>query len=212
MNATELAAVLSVTRARISQYVSEGKLAGCYTGEGRARRFDLAKVGVALGRNLDQGQMMGNGADTRRALSAIRADMPTPAAPPAREAEDPRPRRERGELSSNDPDRYELARTQKVEEEARRLRKQNAHEEGIFVLASEVERQVAATLAQEIAEVETVLREGARRIADRMGVDYKTARQHLVDTWRAHRAGRTEALTATAATATPTDAEISADI
>ena len=52
LNTTELAARLAVSKARVSQYVSEGKLDGCYVGEGRARRFDLDKVATALGRRL----------------------------------------------------------------------------------------------------------------------------------------------------------------
>ena len=44
VNATTLAQRLGVSKARISQYVAQGTLAGCFTGEGRARRFDLDLV------------------------------------------------------------------------------------------------------------------------------------------------------------------------
>ena len=37
VNATTLAQRLGVSKARISQYVAQGTLAGCFTGEGRAR-------------------------------------------------------------------------------------------------------------------------------------------------------------------------------
>lgn len=207
INATALASALQVSPGRVSQYVSEGKLDGCYSGSGRARRFDLGKCVDALGKRLDRGQMMGNGAETRRAIDAVKsgqADIPS-AAPRS-------PQSGATELPHKDPDRYELARTQKAEEEARRLRRQNAEAEGTFVLASEVERQVAKVVAQEIAEVESVLREGARKVADNLGVDYKAVRQLLTETWRAHRSGRAEALAEDASLALKTDAEIAEDI
>ncbi|PKP67930.1 MAG: hypothetical protein CVT83_07585, partial [Alphaproteobacteria bacterium HGW-Alphaproteobacteria-5] len=161
---------MGLSRARISQYVSEGKLDGCYSGEGRARRFDPGAVAKALGRRLDVAQMLGNGAETKRALATLQErgqDTPAPA-PKSRQIDG-------GELVEKDPDRYELARTQKTEEEARKLRRLNAEAEGTFLLASEVERQIARQMAQEIAEFETVLRDGARRVADKLGVDFKTA-------------------------------------
>lgn len=209
VNATELATTLNVTKARVSQYVSEGKLAGCYTGEGRARRFDLVACAKALGRKLDKGQMLGNGAETRKALSdlatgAMAGDRPAPPPPP--------PRRSDGEMAPNDPDRYELARTQKAEEEARRLRRLNAEAEGTFALVSEVNRQVAQQMAQEIGEFEAVLRDGARQVADVLGVDFKTVRQILTDKWRGHRATRAAQLTAQAESMGLSPAEQAEDI
>ncbi|QQA43946.1 hypothetical protein [Pelagovum pacificum] len=205
VSASALAAKLGVTRGRISQLVSEGKLDGCYQGEGRGRRFDLGKSAEALGKRLDPGQMMGNGADTRRALHDLASGA---------DGEDEAPRRQRpdGVLDGRDPDRYELARTQKAEEEARKLRRQNAEAEGTFVLASSVEREVAKQLGQEIAEFEMVLRDGARRIADELGVDFGRARQLLVQTWRAHRGARSEAAAETGEGVELSDAERAEDI
>lgn len=203
ISATDLASALNLSKGRVSQFVSAGKLDGCFHGDGRSRRFDLDKVKVALGRSLDKGQMLGNGAKTRKAIASLDQ---------GGSVEDAPPRRKDGVLPDRDPDRYELARTQKAEEELRRLRRQNEQDEGTLVLASEVERQVAKVLGQEIAEVETVLREGARAIADQLAVDFKSARKILVDTWRAHRKGRTERLDVSADAADLTDAERSADI
>lgn len=208
LTSTELAKALGVSAARVSQYVSEGKVDGCYIGDGRSRRFDLGKVATALGRKLDVGQMMGNGADTKRALAEITSEHQMTMAPPI-------PRATGGEASSlapQDPDRYELARIQKAEEEARRLRRMNAEAEGLFVLASEVDRQVARVLGQEVREFETVLRDGARVIADRLGVDFKTTRQILVEVWRGHRALRAEVLEHQAATGAMTADEVEGNI
>lgn len=203
LTTTELAKELGVTKGRVSQYVSEGKLDGCYQGDGRARRFDLVKAAEALGRRLDKGQMMGNGAATRRSLREIEAGEDTPEAPNRQPSGDVLPPR--------DPDRYALAKTQKVEEEARRLRRQNALDEGTMVLAEEAARQVKRQLAQEIAQVETMLRDAARRVADVMGVDYREVRSILIDQWRAHRGDRSEALKVAAEGAGATDEEREAD-
>jgi len=203
LTTTELAGALQVTKGRVSQWVKEQKVAGCYHGEGRARRFDLAKVAAALGKTLEPGQMMGNGAATRSRLKEIRQGgkgareddglnldaVDEEDAPPGKPV-----LRDGALLPQADPDRYELARIQKAEEEARRLRRQNQEAEGAFVLASEVEQAVARQMAQEIAEVETVLRDGARAVADRLGVDFKTVRLILVEAWRGHRGQRSQLL------------------
>lgn len=80
------------------------------------------------------------------------------------------------------------------------------------MLASESERQVSRMLAREIAGFETVIRDGARAVADRLGVEFKAARQILMETWRAHRTGRAEALADAAGEAGLTAAEKDADI
>ncbi|MGR3599181.1 MAG: hypothetical protein ACU0FH_02075 [Heliomarina sp.] len=134
----------------------------------------------ALNRKLDPGQMLGNGAGTKKRIVEI-ADDEDDGAPKVRPSD---------ELPLRDPDRYELARIQKVEEEARKLRRANAEAEGSMVLTAAVHRQVAKQIGQEIAEFETVLREAARKVADRLGVDYRSARQIMIETWRDHRGTR----------------------
>lgn len=198
LNATELASRLDVSKARVSQYVSSGKLAGCYVGEGRERRFDWDKVRRALGKQLHLGQMTGNGRTTRKALREPTDDDASPA--PARRQPD-------GVLPPNDPDRLELATIQIKEEEARRRRRENAREEGLWVLAEEVERSTARALAREVGQFETVLRDGSRAVADKLGVDFRTVRKLMIDQWRAHRARRAAQLAQDADAATMTEAE-----
>jgi transcriptional regulator with XRE-family HTH domain len=193
LNATELANRLGVSKPRISQYVSSGKLDGCYVGEGRARRFDPDKAAAALGRRLDLGQMTGNGAATRKTLREMNNGEPPP--------------KDSDQLSPNDPDRLELATIQIKEEEARRRRRENAREEGLWVLAEEVQRHTARALAQEIGQFDTVLRDGARAVADALGVDARTVRKIMVDQWRDHRARRSDQLAQQAGVARMTDAE-----
>ncbi|SMO98971.1 hypothetical protein SAMN06265173_14817 [Thalassovita litoralis] len=200
LTATQLAEELGLTKGRVSQLVAAGRLDGCFSGDGRGRRFDLQACVSLLGRNLDAGQMLGNGASTKRRLSELQSG-----------AGDTEPAefvpRSGTELHPKDSDRYELARIQKVEEEARRLRRANAEAEGTVVLASAVRRQVTQQIGQEIAEFETVMREAARQMADRFGVDYRAARQVLVEAWRAHRGTRQAKLSERASTTEMSDAE-----
>ena len=205
LTATELAARFGISRARVSQYVSEGKLAGCFSGEGRARRFDIERVTAALGRRLDPGQMLGNGAATRRALRE--ADEAGPGETPARPVV-----RDSAPLPANDPDRYELARILNAEEDARRKRRDNERDEGRWVLAEEVQRHSARALAQEIAQFESVLRDGARVVADTLGVDFREVRKLLLDQWRSHRAAQAASLSAQAETAEMSEAELNARV
>ncbi|VDC31406.1 hypothetical protein [Pseudogemmobacter humi] len=203
LNTTELAARLSVSKARISQYVAEGKLAGCYTGDGRARRFDLAKVADALGKRLDLGQMTGNGLSTRRAIRDIGEGSPTPAAPQPRDG---------SELPYRDPDRLELATIQIKEEEARRRRRDNERDEGRWVLAEEVQRHTARAVSREIGQFETVIRDAARAVADRFGVDFREVRKVMMDEWRRHRGNRRDELREEAAGVGMSEAEAAANV
>ena len=202
LNATQLADRLGVSKARVSQWVSEGKLAGCFQGDGRARRFDPTMVQKALSRGLDPGQMMGNGAATRKNLRDVDGD-----------DAGPRPALKSGAaLAPNDPDRYELARILSAEEDARRKRRDNERDEGRWVLAEEVERHTARALAREIGQFEVVLRDGARAVADILGVDFREVRKVLMDQWRTHRASRRDALSVEALAGTMSDVESEASI
>lgn len=206
LNATELAARLDVSKARISQYVSEGKLDGCFSGDGRSRRFDLDKVQAALGKALHPGQMLGNGAATRRALRDLVDDDAAPMPAP------PKPPKSGSALDPRDPDRYELARILNAEEDARRKRRDNERDEGRWVMAEEVQRQTARAMAQEVAQFETVLRDAARAVADRFGLDFREVRKVLMDQWRDHRGSRSALLVEGADAAAMTDTEKAAQV
>jgi hypothetical protein len=214
VNATELARQLNVSKARVSQYVAEGKLDGCFTGEKGARRFDLTAVLQRLNRTLDAGQMLGNGATTKKAIRALMVegvdldgdDAPAAAVPKSVVAKTD------GSLPEGGTDHYEMARTLKVQQEARRLLMENELRNGTLVVASEAARQAQRMLGQEIAQFEQFLREAARQQADKLGHDYKALRQVLMQAWRSHRAARTEQLQAEAEVASLTEAETEAQI
>ncbi|WP_299558698.1 hypothetical protein [uncultured Sulfitobacter sp.] len=154
-----------------------------------------------MGKRLDQGQMMGNGAKTASILT-------TPEAGPVNKS------RSSGatKLSDGDDDAYHMARTQKAQEEARALRRRNAMDEGTFVLASETNLVTQQLLAKEIAQFENVLRQAARKVADDLGVDFKEVRALLIATWREHRGKRAQLLTEQGEVIEMSDAEKEADI
>lgn len=192
LRASELAKALDLSKGRISQLVGAGKLDGCFDGDGMQRRFDLAKCVEALGRRLDPGQMLGNGSQTRKVLNRLSAEddgegiteIATPVAP----------KRKSDILPQGDSDRYELARAAKAEEDLRAMRLRNGREEGLYVLASEVERQVARVLGQELGEIDAFLKDAARTVADQLQVDFKVTKKVLMDAWRAHRQDRSDGL------------------
>lgn len=220
LTTTELAARLGLSKGRISQYVSEGKLAGCYRGDGRSRRFDLAAATAALGRGLDLGQMTGNGLNTRRALREIEAAQnvgaPADPAPAPRQVEavrpEPRPAAVPLPLTPAEPDRLEMATILAKEEQARKLRRDNERDEGNWVLASEVRQNVARAMAQELAEFESVIRDTARAIADVYGLDFREVRKVMMDRWREHRQNRMSQAQTAAGTAAMSEAETEANV
>lgn len=203
VNATQLAEALSVSKARISQLVADGTLDGCWEWNGRRRVFDPRKAAKALDRKLDLGQQLGNGAAAEAARRRLLDGADEEPAPPQREG---------GKLRDDDDDRYRLARTLKAEEEARKLRRQNAEEEGRYVLAEQAAREARRLMAGEISGFETVIREGARAVADQLGVDAKRVRAILRTAWRQHRAERAETLRGEAGAAAMTEAEKGEDI
>jgi hypothetical protein len=208
VNAAELAGILNLSKGRISQLAKEGRLDGCYTGDGRARRYDPQLVAQKLKGNLDQGQMLGNGASTRQAIAGVLAGEVGELA----QTRTPQGKGSDGALPDDDTDGYRMARQAKLAEEVRRIRRQNELDEGTMVLVSEVERQVGKVLRQEIAQVEEALRTGARAVADKLGVDFRAVRQILLEVWRAQRQGRSDVLAEQAGAAEMTDAEKAADI
>jgi hypothetical protein len=210
MRAFEVAAALGLSKGRISQLVADDTLKGCYQGDGRDRVFDLDKCAEALKRGLDRGQMLGNGAKTKaRIRDIVAASDGATIAPPPRAVPAPR---DGSELQKGDQDRYDMARAARAEEDLRAMRLKNGRDEGQYVLASEVSREVARAIGQEVREVEAFIRETARALADEMGVDFKAARQIMMDNWRKHRGDRAEVLMQAAASAEMSDAEREADI
>lgn len=176
VTASELAAELGLSKGRISQMVTT-TFKGCHSGEGRQRRFDLEKSKAAYLGRTDPAQMLGNGAKT---VEKIGSNAGTGSA----ELEDL-------DALSPEADAVRIATQSKAisaREAARRDLRRSAEENGTYVLASSVTHEVARQVGRLAGEVETiVLRDGARRVADELGVPFGEVRQILRDVWRAHR-------------------------
>jgi hypothetical protein len=209
VNAKTLADRLGVSKGRVSQLVGEGVLDGCFTGVGLARRFDVAQVAERLNRRLDQAQQLGNGARAAAARAEVLA--PTPAAAPTAPTPTAAPAAPAPSLTvkpaDEDNDRYRAARAEQAEIDTILKRRRLAEEEGRWVLAEEAASATRRALAAEIAEVEAMLREGARRMADELGVDARAAKVILLSAWRDHRAVRSARAAHIAETVTVTDTE-----
>ena len=195
VSASELAAHLDVSKGRVSQWVKEGKLRNTYTGDGKARRFDLDAVRIALGRTLDTAQALGNGRGTLEAIGALPESTGDDEAP----ADDDLKRR------------YDLARTMRLEEQARAARWDNDQRSGTLVLASEVESATLALIGQEIAQVEAFIRRAARALGDQMGLDAKAAQAVMLTIWREYRGDRAAQAALSAGAAKHTADEKAAD-
>lgn len=203
LKASDLAKALGVSPGRVSQYVTEGKLRSGkeFRGELHARRYDLAACAVALGKRLDVAQALGNGRDTMHAIGQIVGGaVIDPDEPDADGIADQGVKR-----------RYDAARTMEKEEKARRARLENEAEHGTMLIAAEVEVQMAAQLAQEIAQVENVLTRGAEVVASKLGVDFVEVRGLLREVWRDHRTRRANAAAERASAAQPSEAEKAVD-
>ena len=80
------------------------------------------------------------------------------------------------------------------------------------MLASVVANETMRQMAQEIAQIESsVIRTGARRIADELGVDFREARVILTEVWREYRTGRAAVKAEEAEAAELTDDEQAED-
>jgi len=191
VNATALAAHLGYSKARISQLVASGRLDGCWTGQGRDRRFDADACAARLTRELDPGQQLGNGLIAYAARASI-------ATPP--------------QESQSDAQRLARARADAAEIELAQARRRFAADEGRWVLAAEVARAQRAVAADSLAVFEQFLLDEVRRIASALlAADPAAMAQASRARWRAARAARAGELEAAADAVTPQAAE-SADL
>lgn len=172
--AKELAGALSVSKSRVSQMVAEGKLAGCFTGEGRQRRFDPVKAARALNMTTDFGQSLGNGSAGRAARAEILGGTPPDAKPDT-------------VLPRHDPDTAALLQEQIKAEDLKTKRRRNAQEDGTAILASAAAAQITAAIAQINADIAQMLNQAARTIADEFDVDFSAAKATLKRVHREHR-------------------------
>ena len=185
VNAKDLAGELGVTKGRVTQWVSEGKLDGCFEGEGRDRRYDVDKCALALGLRRDVGQSMGNGLEVTRRLAVLNSGAEAEA-----EVVD------LGDIEINPPenepekwvDLTVKARAISARENARDAIRKSQKDAGRFVLKTEVAAAVSGQISKIIGEIErSFIREVSGVIADEFQVEASAVKALLAREWRAHR-------------------------
>jgi hypothetical protein len=193
LSRSEVAAVLGVTGARISQLVAEGRLAGCYAGSGRQRRFNAAACAEAMGARLDAGQQTGNGMAALAARSELLADRPAPT--------------DAGSSAAAAGLRLVLARAEAAELAARQKRREEAEATGRYILADEAARAFRATVADVLTGAERVLIAEARTLAREVGADQAAVVARARAAWRRARVAEAGRLSKAAEAAVPTAGE-----
>lgn len=211
---SELAAALGVDPTRISQLVTDGRLQGCYRGEGRARRFNLEKTAAVLNVRLDTSQQTGNGVHQLARRNMIGAasgqqfglPRPTHSAGPYGALAD---MDEKLEIEpGGDAKAIVAAKRLAIELDVRRKLREEQLQTGRYVLAEEAERATRAAVAETIAAAERFLVAEARRTAQTVGADPRAAAAETRQRWREDRARQAEAFALMADAATPTEAEL----
>lgn len=145
----EFARMVNLSAGRVSQMISEGKLADCLDGEGRNARIDAAKAIEKLKLRRDPGQAMGNGA---------KANLVTPMAAPAAAAAAPT---ESDEISL----KLQRAKLQEAEYRNRKLREEEREREGHYVKAEDVQAETAKLATRLLQLFEGGLAEVATEIS-----------------------------------------------
>lgn len=196
LTTTELADKLCLSKGRISQLVKSGKLieGHDFTGSGRQRRFNLNNCIDTLRHTLDVSQAVANGAKTTAQIDAI-ASGPRKTSTQMPQDED---------LPKQATARLNEIRVKRAELDLRRSLREEQVEEGRWVDVDEVRRATQKLIGQEVAETEAWLKDAARLIADKNGLNFKEVRADLRASWRKQRGDRADALKKAAA-----DAEMS---
>lgn len=165
---TELATELGLSKGRISQLVSSGKLAEGhdFTGAGRGRRFNLNNCIDTLRLTLDVSQAVSNGAKTTERLEAG-AGQAAATAPSVADTSD---------LPKQATARLNEIKVKRAELDLRRSLREEQVEEGRWVDVDEVRRATQKLIGQEVAETEAWLKDAARLIADKNGLNFKEVR------------------------------------
>jgi hypothetical protein len=145
----EFAKLVNLSPARVSQMISEGKLADCLDGEGRNARIHVEKAIEKLKLRRDPSQALGNGA---KATLVVPTVAPAAAAAPPTESDD---------ISL----KLQRAKLQEAEFRNRKLREEEKAREGTYVLAEDVKAETAKLATRLLQLFEGGLTEVATEIS-----------------------------------------------
>jgi hypothetical protein len=178
----KFAELLGVSAARVSQYLSEGKIkADALEGEGRNAKIRVELAKAQLRGELDIGQRFGNGIGTRLdpVLPLTPAPIDQPAAPMAALPAAPT------------PDPIEAALKRAKLEQAERANREAAMKEaaatGRYVPADDMRRELGRALREQVIIFEGMLTEFANAIASRCQIPQRDVLHVLRNEFRAGR-------------------------
>lgn len=213
---SEFAEYLGVSAGRVSQMIKAGQIApDSLAGAGRSARIIVERASADLRRNLDPSQSHGlNGMATRAAL-ATRSTKTDGAAVPAQQALPIAPSQDSGKASPTPPgpvdntaDLIGREKLRQAEIATRRMEREEALEEGRFVLADEARAAIGSAASKMLATFESGLADMADAIAADHGLPPRDVLHTLTRSFRQIRetasrafAGQREAILAAEAEA-----------
>lgn len=175
---SEFAEYLGVTAGRVSQMIKAGQIApASLAGEGRAARIIVDRASADLRRNLDPAQSHGlNGMATRSAIASGSTKPNGAAAPEQHALPDMLPKV--GAQTSpplpaaldNTADLIGREKLRQAEIATRRMQREEALEEGRFVLADEARAAIASAASKMLSTFESGLADMADSIAAQHGL------------------------------------------
>lgn len=197
MTKGEFAAHIGVTPGRISQYITEGKIAGdAIDGEGRYAKIRAEVAKQQLRRFLDPSQRFGANGSAALAVDAA-ATPPSHAAPSQPERSEPSRQTDPAPtlpLSPADPTQDELAQLRLRRERiaTERAEREELLELGRYMLAEVARREMGRVAAEAFKIMEQGIAEMAKDMAAQFGVPQHDVQHSLLKSFRNVRAKAAE--------------------
>lgn len=184
---SEFATLCNVSAGRVSQWIKEGKITGeAIVGAGQRARIRRSIAQAQLQSRLDTNQRFGlNGLSTRLAPTPS----PTTIAPAA-----PQPALTLVDPANNIDDRIKAERLRQSEMTSREMAEKEAARRGLYVLASDVQKQMNTLGDQMMAQFNGAMNDLANALAAEFNLVPRDVLHALRTTYRAIRTKQAAAL------------------
>lgn len=165
----EFAKLINVSAGRVTQYITEGKLHGpALKGEGRGAKI-VVDIGLRqLRRNLDDGQMSGNGLDTR--LGPVMQPVPVVAQAPRPAPTDEDLTGGAGDMLS---DQIKVEKLKEIRGKNRRQEEEERQRRGIYTPTADVVRALQRLADGMMQDFDGILNEMAAEAVAHPGIQHR---------------------------------------